>query len=847
MTRLKRLSTAIAGGFVGLLLHCGVGHTQTNPIVFVTQVPIPEDFATVNAVFGNHRASVAESGRGGDLWIRYPNGTLKNLTQAAGFGKVGLQTGSGIAVRDPAVSWDGAKIIFSMALGAPEQYALDRYVFQLYEATGLGPSDTPVITKVPNQPEGYNNVMPTYGTDDTVIFVSDKPHPAASHTYPQRDEYESTATNTGLWKLNRESGALEQLDHSPSGDFDPIIDSFGRIIFTRWDHLQRDQQNAGASYGAFNFTSEASNIVTTSTAEQFPEPRSIADRDFVPTINTHTMNQFFPWMISQSGEGLETLNHVGRHELSGYIPQSFNNDPSLEEYYGQYSRFNSATEIANFLHPHEDPTRRGLYIGVNAPEFASHSAGQLVSLSGAPSINPDEMALTYLTHPSTASLTDTPGPGHSGLYRDPLPLSDGTLLAVHTTSTQQDSNIGSRESPRSKYDFRIKHLNKSGQYYLPGTLLTPGIKKSVSFYDPDRLVSYTNVTMWELQPVELTARTPPIAWSPTLPAVESALIANAGVALAELKAFLVANNLALVVSRNLTSRDVADRQQPRNLRAGPTETRADNGKLYQVSHLQFFQGDLIRGYKDADGAVRPGRRVLAQAMHGVAANPVSNGPAGSVAIGDDGSMAAFVPAGRALTWQTIDPSGAPVVRERYWLTFKKGEIRSCGSCHGVNTIDQAGNPPPTNPPQALVTLLNYWRGLDHSEPLPTPTPVATATPSSSEYRIEVRSMSGTPLTTLPSRRPFVLALAGPFPGAQLNIRVMANGVACNGSVARVRLNRQGQRQITARLPDLIGRQTVQFIVARRGDTVVTSAAFTTESGTRGGIRRSLCAGIRVSL
>ena len=27
--------------------------------------------------------------------------------------------------------------------------------------------------------------------------------------------------------------------------FTPIVDSYGRILFTRWDHLQRDQQADG--------------------------------------------------------------------------------------------------------------------------------------------------------------------------------------------------------------------------------------------------------------------------------------------------------------------------------------------------------------------------------------------------------------------------------------------------------------------------------------------------------------------------------------------------------------------------------------------------------------------------
>ena len=42
----------------------------------------------------------------------------------------------------------------------------------------------------------------------------------------------------------------ELLDHAPSGDFKPTVDSFGRVIFTRWDHLQRDQQADSDYYDA---------------------------------------------------------------------------------------------------------------------------------------------------------------------------------------------------------------------------------------------------------------------------------------------------------------------------------------------------------------------------------------------------------------------------------------------------------------------------------------------------------------------------------------------------------------------------------------------------------------------
>src|SRR5262249_19665174 len=87
----------------------------------------------------------------------------------------------------------------------------------------------------------------------------------------------------------------------------------------------------------------------------------------------------------------------------------------------------------------------------------------------------------------------------------------------------------------------------------------------------------------------------------------------------------------------------------------------------------------------------------------------TNAPPGAVKLGDDGSFAAFVPARRALTWHLLGTNASSVVKERYWVTFAPGEIRTCKNCHGINTIDQAGHGPPANKPQALRDLLRYWK------------------------------------------------------------------------------------------------------------------------------------------
>ncbi|HET9314809.1 MAG TPA: Calx-beta domain-containing protein, partial [Vicinamibacteria bacterium] len=694
------------------------------PVLFVTQVPIPYDFTTIASVFGNHLTAMDSVGRGGDLYIRYPDGTLKNLTALAGYGVAsGFQGPTSIAVREPTVHWSGTKALFSMVIGAPPvQYQYVTTYWQIYEVTGLGQGDTPVITRVPNQPASFNNVSPLYASDDRILFTSDRPRDGQAHLYPQLDEYEEAPTVTGIWSLDRATGELRLLEHAPSGDFTPIVDSFGRVIFTRWDHLQRDQQaDADAlgqgSYGTFNWSGEsASSVPLANRDEVFPEPRPPRIDLLAGTnLEGHTFNHFFPWQMNQDGTEPEVLSHIGRHELHGYFNRSIKDDPNVREFIAATSgRFNP-NGIGNLLQIEESPIAAGTYFGIDAPEFYTHAAGQVVSLPGPPGVPADELAVTYHTHRDTASFNDDgdpPPPNHSGHYRNPLPLSDGTVLVAHTAETRADRNEGTRALPVARYDFRLKLLTPGpGGYQTAGPPLTPGIHKTLWFWDPDVRVDYANVTLWELDPVEVRARPVPPSPGETLEAPEASVFASEGVDPALFRQYLRQRNLALAVSRNVTTRDKADRQQQFNLRVpGGVQTLGAGGRIYDVRYLQFFQGDQVRGL-GGPSSPNPGRRVLAQVMHApeVANPPNPTGPPGSVRIGLDGSMASFVPARRAMSWHLTDPAGVAMVRERYWLSFQPGEIRTCASCHGLNSRDQANGTTPTNPPQALRDLLQFWK------------------------------------------------------------------------------------------------------------------------------------------
>lgn len=734
-----------------------------HPIVFVAQMPPMGGYFSLNDVFTNHLGDPRQAPRGSDLYIRYPDGTLKNLTATAGWGCAlpicatpgpSSQPGypeaqdpkgnlGGIAVRDPEPHWNAQKLVFSMLVGSPSRFQTHPWRWQLYEISGLGPDDTPVISKVANQPP-YSNVQPSYLSDGRILFASDRPQGNRAWLHPQHDEYESLPIVTGLYALDPASGQLQTLTHSPSGDFHPRVIADGRIVFNRWDHLIRDQQADadlfnGANNGTFTWVSEAIDAVRLpldGLHEFFPEPRNQAYIDFLyPGSNMvpHAMNMFMPWELLQDGSTLETLNHWGRHEQMAFFERSFNDDPALVAFNFQSPLRPNQHATDNFHDLRELPGQLNQFVAVRTVEFGTRGAGQLLFLRHSEvGASPTLMRSAAATHPNTYGFrgdNDPERPGDSGRYRDPAPLADGRLLAAHSPETREEdtttvmtSEIINGQSvpvanPSNRYEFRLRLLaGDPGELAAVGPPLTSitGIRKSTAFWQPDHLVRFTDVRLWETDPVELRPRTPPPATqAPPLAAPEASIFTATGVNPSQFKAWLAERNLALIVVRNNTRRDGVDRQQPFNLRvpggAQTVSATPPGALLYDIDKLEVMQGDLVRG-KGGIANPAPGRRVLARRLHDSPFPELqATGFPGSYPLALDGSSAVIVPAQRALTWQTLSPDGAPVVRERVWLSLQPGEIRVCGGCHGVNDIDQAGNGPAVNPPQALQALLAHWQ------------------------------------------------------------------------------------------------------------------------------------------
>jgi hypothetical protein len=742
------------------------GFTDGHAILFTTSIPIPEDFGMRIATFGNHKGSPHYAGRGGDLYVRYPDGSLRNLTAEAGMG-LPLPNGDedparSIAVREPVVHWDGDRAIVSIAEGADlPGWSTTTRTWQLYEVTGLCPGEPATFTRLP-LPADYNHVAPAWTSDGRVLFVSDMPPtgPQDRHLYPLRDEYEGNPIPSGVWSLDPATGAWHILEHSPSGSFGPLVDSFGRVVFSRWDHLKRDQKGPGDPRPTFDWPDESAQGPVAPPGvhfdELFPELQSsvqeawiaagLLPADFGDHYSPNDFNQFFPWMMHQDGSEEETLNHVGRHELGGsYAFASRPDDPQLAEDMRRFAADPLTSDLTDRFGLHhfaEDPTHPGRYYATIAGEFDAKGGGQLVYIDGGPDVNADDMRITWVTHPDTRTPVypgDGPRPGRTGLYRDPLPLQDGTLLAVATApvgpSSEADAAWRGSRTAASAYAWRLHTMVQGPDGYLRmGAPLTPGITKTVRFwYGGNNFQRTFQGTLWELDPVELVRRPAPPLTRAAVHPIEAQTVADAGGDLAALQRWLAERDLALIVSRDVTQRDHHDLQQPFNLRVpgGVEHVGPDCGpgcRVYDVTHLQLFEAQYVRGqdwaFRPDDPSFNPntfqptsGRRVLPRPVLGAPNPPADPGlPENTVRVAADGSVAAIVPARRALSWQLIDEAtpGDPaigtdaVVRERYWVTLQPGEVRTCPACHGVNTESQTGDPGPTNPPQALAELIAWW-------------------------------------------------------------------------------------------------------------------------------------------
>lgn len=605
----------------------------SNPLIFVTQQPLAADFGVSTSTFGNHAPTTAEAGRGGDLWIMYPpdyspeipSGCLRNLTAEAGQGinnnpnQFGPDT---ISIRSPSLNWDATCVLFSMVKGSPSglfDSSNNNGKWQLYEICGLGLADNPTFMKIPQQNSSYNYVEGIYGVESNQIIVTTDIPPSgmnATHLLPLRDEYDRAVTTSGVWMLDRISGEHKIIFNSPSGVFDPMIDSFGRLLFSSWDHLEQDlflEQGF-----AFDWDSESVNAtILNQTSEFFPEPRGgELDQFMTPygLMSEYNMKLFFTWQVDAfTFNNAETINHIGRHELSRYLWANFQNDSAL-------TPLSHLPEMsAHMLRTKQNPTNLNEYYFIDAPHFGSQGSGRIFKMLAEPGRNADNMPLQQVSDysgqfviPDAQNNCDHPQNGYKGKFRHVVPLNNGQIIVSHSQSgvyfsggqcTDYTTNQATaNDSPNlvPNFNFQIKTLISDGQFMKAGDPVTPIISKEINHWGNGDGVLNSNLqhvpisfsgAMWQLYPIEVKPMSPPTAQADALELPETQVFQTAMVDVIEFKNFLQNSNLALIVSRNVTTRDENDKQQPYNLSVpgGVSSVVNQNDTVYQVPFFRYFR------------------------------------------------------------------------------------------------------------------------------------------------------------------------------------------------------------------------------------------------------------------
>ena len=146
----------------------------------------------------------------------WASGNLYKLSPIAPDGVVTPITNfTGASISDPAVSFDGKRILFSMR---PPGGAY-RNIYEI-GADGTG------LRQVTSG--GGHDFDPLYLPDDRIMFTSSRDG--------EMDEY-NHASSEHLYTCNADGTNRERVSFNQSDDFDPTLLPDGHVVYTRWEHF----------------------------------------------------------------------------------------------------------------------------------------------------------------------------------------------------------------------------------------------------------------------------------------------------------------------------------------------------------------------------------------------------------------------------------------------------------------------------------------------------------------------------------------------------------------------------------------------------------------------------------
>jgi len=123
------------------------------------------------------------------------------------------------SIRDPQVHYDGKKILFSYRKGGTDQ-------FHLYEINSDGTGLRQLTDGI------YDDIEPTYTADGHIIFCSSRCKRWVNCYYTKV---------AVLFRCDADGGNIEQISSNNEHDNTPWPMPDGRILYTRWEYVDRSQ------------------------------------------------------------------------------------------------------------------------------------------------------------------------------------------------------------------------------------------------------------------------------------------------------------------------------------------------------------------------------------------------------------------------------------------------------------------------------------------------------------------------------------------------------------------------------------------------------------------------------
>ncbi|MEI6646939.1 MAG: hypothetical protein WCP12_12970, partial [bacterium] len=185
------------------------------PILFVERPQYPNDHHNTETMF--QRGEINEQ--------RYPGlwGQLKVLDPKTGKTRVLLNPGEGATVRDPEVSFDGKRILFSMRKGFDDDYHIYR---MNVDGTGLKQ-----LTAMP----GVTDIDPTWLPDGDIIFSATR-----DPKYCMCNRH----IMCNLYRMEADGANIHQIGKSTLFEGHASVMPDGRILYDRWEYVDRNVGDA---------------------------------------------------------------------------------------------------------------------------------------------------------------------------------------------------------------------------------------------------------------------------------------------------------------------------------------------------------------------------------------------------------------------------------------------------------------------------------------------------------------------------------------------------------------------------------------------------------------------------